>query len=418
MPVQFKNITCPFCGLLCDDLKGQTEDLAITLQDISCERARKQFEQPVRKAQTVTLIDGQPVEPEQAYERAATILDTANVPLLAGLGADARGIRALLELARRCGGIVDHMHGEAMQRGYLALQEEGWVATTLGEIRNRADLVVFLGTDGSAWPRFHQRVLNPAKTLFRRSTSKRTLIYIGEKLCPNSDTPHPTELFHCAQQQLPDLIAELRCVLNGHTPGQHTNTSLPLKALNRIAEAMRQASYGVLIWDPGEFAWPHAELLIQSLCELIKSLNRERRFAGLALGGDDGSVTAGNICTWQSGWPLRVHFLSPEPRYRPRRNASHQLLREGTVDALLWVSSFSTQPPPKTDSKLPRILLTRPGPHAVHKATVHIPVATPGIDHPGLLFRVDGSVALPLQRLRESSLPTVSEVIHQIVQRL
>jgi formylmethanofuran dehydrogenase subunit B len=45
---------------------------------------------------------------------------------------------------------------------------------------------------------------------------------------------------------------------------------------------------------------------------------------------------------------------------------------------------------------------------------VFIPVGIPGVDHAGSIFRMDSSVVMPLKKLRENQLPSLSEVIHQI----
>ena len=45
---------------------------------------------------------------------------------------------------------------------------------------------------------------------------------------------------------------------------------------------------------------------------------------------------------------------------------------------------------------------------------VFIPVGIPGLDHTGTMFRIDGSVVLPLKKIRNTDLPTLSQVIDQI----
>ena len=42
--------------------------------------------------------------------------------------------------------------------------------------------------------------------------------------------------------------------------------------------------------------------------------------------------------------------------------------------------------------------------------SVFIPVATPGVDHAGHLFRTDGTVLMPLAAVRTASLPSVADV--------
>ena len=45
---------------------------------------------------------------------------------------------------------------------------------------------------------------------------------------------------------------------------------------------------------------------------------------------------------------------------------------------------------------------------------IYIPVATPGIDHAGHIYRTDNVVALRLRKLRETKLPSVADVITAI----
>jgi formylmethanofuran dehydrogenase subunit B len=45
---------------------------------------------------------------------------------------------------------------------------------------------------------------------------------------------------------------------------------------------------------------------------------------------------------------------------------------------------------------------------------VYIPVGTPGIDHAGLIVRVDNVVSLPLRKLRQSSLLRAADVLANI----
>jgi len=45
---------------------------------------------------------------------------------------------------------------------------------------------------------------------------------------------------------------------------------------------------------------------------------------------------------------------------------------------------------------------------------VFIPVGIPGLDHAAHMFRTDRVVALPLQRLRPSTLPSVADALAAI----
>jgi formylmethanofuran dehydrogenase subunit B len=51
---------------------------------------------------------------------------------------------------------------------------------------------------------------------------------------------------------------------------------------------------------------------------------------------------------------------------------------------------------------------------AVQTPDVFIPITTPGLDCSGTLFRIDSSVILPLKKVRDNDLPTLSEVVSGI----
>ena len=152
---------------------------------------------------------------------------------------------------------------------------------------------------------------------------------------------------------------------------------------------------------------------MQSLCELLKDLNRQTRFVGLPLGGSDGDLTADSVHLWQTGFGSRTSFGQGQPDHDSSHYSTAQLLQGGGADVLVWISSFNEARTPPTTA-VPTVVLGRPGMVGEQEAAVFIPVGTPGVDHAGHLFRADRVVALPLQRLRESALPSVADVIAAI----
>ncbi len=150
-------------------------------------------------------------------------------------------------------------------------------------------------------------------------------------------------------------------------------------------------------------------LLIEAVNRIVKAVNRTTRAGALALGGDDGALSVNQAITWLSGFPLRTRVSMPtrlagEPPldHDPIVTRHNGCSAAREVDALLWVASFQPEPLPQAVSPITsppscsdiprcdRMLGTRTAP------TVFIPVATPGIDSGGHLFRVDGSVVAPL----------------------
>jgi formylmethanofuran dehydrogenase subunit B len=75
------------------------------------------------------------------------------------------------------------------------------------------------------------------------------------------------------------------------------------------------------------------------------------------------------------------------------------------------VSSFDPARTPPAGS-LPRIVLGPPGaaPSAGGEG-VFVPVATPGLNAPGHLFRADTVIVVPLEAVRDDGLPGVDDVL-------
>jgi formylmethanofuran dehydrogenase subunit B len=85
-------------------------------------------------------------------------------------------------------------------------------------------------------------------------------------------------------------------------------------------------------------------------------------------------------------------------------------------DALLWVSTFNAHLP--TNCEVATIVIGHPDMQFDKQPDVFIPVGIPGVDHTGTMFRMDSSVSMPLKKLRDTQLPSLSEVISQIEAKL
>ena len=144
---EFVHVPCPFCGLLCDDLRIAVSERTATVLANGCTKSRRLFS-AASGADATPLVNGKPATMEVAAGKAAAILRDARRPILISAGTDVAGMRALLELAEQTGGIIDHLAGDAMMRNLLVLQDTGWISTTLTEVRNRADLLIVADTTG------------------------------------------------------------------------------------------------------------------------------------------------------------------------------------------------------------------------------------------------------------------------------
>ncbi|MGD9669359.1 MAG: formylmethanofuran dehydrogenase [Hyphomicrobiaceae bacterium] len=406
-------VACPFCGLICDDLGVAVSGDRLQVTKNGCMRAEAGFGRVIPEAKP--QIGGQSVTLDAAIADAARRLKAARLPLFGGLGTDVEGMRALLSLADKAGGVVDHALSTAVYRNTGVLQTKGWFMSTLTETRNRADLIVVVGADLSKeHPRFYERVVSPDAVMFDQSSGQRTVVLIGcgANAAAGVAGQRIGEVIEmqCAPEAIPMVLGSLRAVIRGMAHTSPPPPGVSEAMLGNLAERCKSASYGVVVWAPQALAFDGADLAVQIISDIVRDMNKTTRFAGLSLGGNDGAASAASVCSWQSGYPLRVSFASGAPEYDPYRFDVARMLAEGEGDLVVWVSSFGPEPAGPPATRLPTIVIGTPGIELQNTPDVFIPVGTPGLDHAGRLVRCDGVVSLPLRRLRRSPLPRTQDV--------
>ncbi|BAW79380.1 formylmethanofuran dehydrogenase subunit B [Candidatus Nitrosoglobus terrae] len=406
----------PFCGAITDELKVKIEGNRLTVLESSCPITKYALEQEI--GDSTPKIQGKPVTLEAAIKQIVEILDQSHLPLLSGLATDIAGIQAILALADHYGAVVDHIASKSLLSNILAFQNSSWITTTLSEVKNRLDLLMIVGSDIEAsFPQFFKRYVWNTNTLFDRDPSQRKIIYLGQ--LPNGQKPHqpdgyPSQIINCKLEDLPEVIAALKAQIIGNLLQAKTVASITIKELTDLANQLKQARYGVITWITEQWTFPHAELTVQVLGELIKAVNKTTRCSGLPLGGLHGEITASHVCTWQTGYPIRISFAPSYPDYDPYHYATQQLLDSGEADTLIWISAFDQRIIPPLTS-IPTIVLGRSGMHLMQVPEVFIPVGTPGIDHQGHIYRADNAVIMPLYKLRDSGLPSTAEILNAIL---
>ena len=418
---EITEVPSPFCGIGSDDLTIQADGLSIKVTKNGCAVNTPAFEQAI--TDTSPRVDGKEVSLEWAVVRAVKILKAANQPVIGGCATDVNGMRALMALADRSGSVVDNMNFTGAKRNILAMQDSGWMNTTLAEIKNRCDLFIVVGCDLEAFsPRFYERYLWNKESMFLDDTADREVIYIGKPPSGSASTsPNKAKakVLECADADLPEVVAVLKALIKGNPVFADQVAGLAVADLQEIADKLKAANYGVVTWAAGALDFPQAELTVQTICELVKDVNASGvRCSGFPLGGKEGDQTANQVCGWQTGYPARMRFSSDIPEYDPFLYDINQMFDNGEADAFIWVQAFNSSAVPPQGGKIPTVVLGRSGMTFEEEPDVFIPVGTPGIDHAGHAYRLDNVVAIRLKKLRDSGLPSTAEVLTAIEQGL
>jgi formylmethanofuran dehydrogenase subunit B len=422
--------TCPACGLLCDDVLLEKNINKINVLTKGCVKAVRFFEQPLNEA--TPLINGKSASLQQAIAHAARLIKVSQQPLFAGLSTDVQGFRAIYNLAQVTNGNLTHINAPSMSRNMKVLQSTGWQTTTLTEVKNRADVIVCFGDIATHNPRFFERFID-VDGMFVKAKNRQIIMFndAENKGIIKGDALEGAWILACRAADMPSVTIALRALVADKALKATEIAGIKISDLQAVADKLKAAKYAVLAWVAKDLDFPHAELTIQNITETVAILNQTTRAAGLPLGGSDGDTTANNANTWLSGLALNDEHVEH--------------------DLMVWVNSFSFDRQPSESDKplivignsapLPRSrapspasgrgLLTayaaqalNPSPvsgrgvgergDATQAPRVFIPIATPGLDCSGTLFRVDSSVILPLKKIRENDLPTLREVLSGI----
>lgn len=361
-------ITCPFCGLLCDDLSLPLNSAGADFSGLECRRAAEGFSAAEQAPPPQPLIGGKAVDWEEALAAAADLLKHAKQPLISGLIGDMQDQRAAVHLAEQCNGIIDHINGDSIARSLRVYQDSGWQITSLGEIRNRADLVILIGEDLSPPSRLREKVLSSEERLHRDK---------------------PPQIISLDSTRL-EQIGLLRAV-HGKRPMQHSIG----KDTQALYAAIEQAQYPVFI----VCALPetHGDIALRDLVGLVRELNESGRAALLPLGGDQGETSAQLTCAWHNGFGLRTRFSDGLAHQDLDRHSAERLLQEQDCDLLVWIASLSPQAPPDSDIKT--VIIGHPATAGREQAGVFLPIAIPAYHRAGFLHRNDGLHLMPLRAL-------------------
>ncbi|MCJ7610083.1 molybdopterin-dependent oxidoreductase, partial [Candidatus Bathyarchaeota archaeon] len=171
--------TCPVCGTLCDDIEVSVKDNAIEGVRNACAIGEAKFLNCQKHRLKTPLIrrNGQLVEAtwDEALKRSAEILTAASYPILYGWSSTScEAVRKGLELAEEVGGVIDNTSTVCHGQSLLSVQDIGIASCTLGQIRHRADLIIYWGCDPwSAHPRHMERYTAFSEGRFRESDWRR-----------------------------------------------------------------------------------------------------------------------------------------------------------------------------------------------------------------------------------------------------
>lgn len=402
-----RDVVCGFCGLGCDDLTVEVAARGVRAIDAVCPEAARLFRRR-DVADVPASLFGEACSEAEAVAAAHAILLGARAPLIAGMGVDMDGAGALVDLAAKFGGVLDHHASTGLFRNYTATQRTGWLSTTLAEVRNRCDVLLVVGDDPTmSFGRLFERLI-PANPLFAAS---RRVIFLGG--APGEKARGQLSGVNITHLAATDVVAALEAI-NGYAAGRRVVGDafggVAASELAEVAAALAASAYAVVTWNAGKL--DDGDLVATRATALVDILNVTTRAGVFPLGGTDNIIGVNQLMLWRLGYPLRTVIRGGTSEHDSALFATQTALDD--ADLLVWVSAFRPEPPPEFAGKM--IALAHPDTKFPRPPDVFIPLGTPGIDHAGTVFRMDSIVSLPLGALRVATLPSVAEALRRIAE--
>jgi len=419
-----RDVACTTCGCVCDDLAVSVRDNRIVGLQPACPLAEPWFLSLGDVPAATARIAGRPAPLEAAVAAAADVLGRSRAPLIYGLSrSSTEGQRAAVRLADRLGGNIDTTASRCHAPSIVALQQVGESTCSLGEVRNRCDLVVFWGTNPvQSHPRHLERYSGDAMGLFvPRGRRDRFLVVIDTQ---RTETAQQADLFLQIEPGGDfEALWTLRMLVRGlAVPDHGLPSGLARDELAALAQRMKSCRSGIVFFGLG--LTRHARgghHVIEALLRLVTDLNRHTRFYARRMRIPGDVAGADSVLCWQTGFPFSVNLARGYPRYGPGEYSANELLERHEVDACVIVGSESLArlSPAAWDSlrKLPSIVLDYP--HAACPLSPNVAFATAiyGVHAPGTAYRMD-EVPIPLKPFLAGDLPTDGEVLRAIERML
>ena len=413
-----KGVTCPFCGVTCDDLEVHHENGRIKEVKNACVLGRDTFLHHLEGLASPRL-HGKPASLDACIDAAVDILDKAKYPLIYGLDStELHAQRRAIELADLIGANIDHTSSVCHAPSLQALQTVGLPTCTVGEVKNRADLVIFWGCNpAEAHPRHATRYSVTARGLFTPQGKKdRTIVHVDVRKTPS------TRMANAFIQIRPHSDYEIFSVMTAMAKGRELDVDdvggVPIDEWQRLLELMKDADFGIIYWGMGLTMTRGKYLNIVALLRLCQEMNEHTKFLGAPMRGHGNVVGMAQVLTWQTGFPFAVNLSRGYPRFNPGEFSVADLLGRREIDAALILGADAIGNFPGAAGEhlrsIPLIAVDPKESNTTKEADVVIPVAQAAVAASGIAYRMD-HIPLPAKKVVDSPYPPDRDVLDRII---
>jgi len=425
-----EDVICPFCGTLCDDIKVIVEDNKIIEVDNTCAIGTAKFfssnalehrylKPSIRKNGQLEEISW-----DEAINKAAELLANAKRPLSYGWSStECDAQRKAVELMEICGGVLDNTASVCHGPSLLAIQDVGCPTSTLGEYKNRADLVIFWGSNPvHAHPRHMSRYSDFIRGYFRVDGHlDRKIIVVDPR---NTHTAQIADMYIKVNPgEDYELFNAIRAILRNVELDVEQVAGVPMDRIKELVEILKSCKFGVLFFGLGLSMSKGKHRNVDGGISLIRELNDHTKFLLTPMRGHYNVSGANIVFSWITGYPFSIDFSKDYPRYNPGEFSAVDLLKNNDFDVTLIVASDPASNFPKDAVinllKKPLIVIEPHKTPTSEMANIVLPPAIAGIECEGTAYRMD-KVPLRLRKVKNApeSCKTDVEIVEELIKKV
>ena len=236
------------------------------------------------------LINGQEVPINHAIDKIIDVLQKEHLVHFDGLACDQKSINSVLSFAEKKRFSVNHFESNEINNFYDAFQRYGASLVSFNELRNRCDLLIFVGNfEKEILMRFNEKI-------HWDENKKKSIFFFSEKIF---------SIFN-KEFKLKNLF-DFIPYLSSFTFKKKENK------FSDMYEQLRKSKYPVFVFDPN-----NDFIFIQQIFRILKKLNNnDKKIRLFKLSGFNNSSGFINSCVTKTGFPGFLKFTDWGVDYNP-----------------------------------------------------------------------------------------------------
>jgi formylmethanofuran dehydrogenase subunit B len=337
-----ENIICPVCGMACDDIIVEMEEDHVVEVREACEMgASKFYELNSEHRIVMPSINGRKAEWREAIARSADLLKDARRPIIfIGAETSTEAIKVGIQMAEHLGGVVDNnvsiCHGPTV----LGIQEVGFPSCTIGNVKNRADMVIFWGCNPmDSHPRHMSMKSSFPKGFFTEDGRKgKKIVVVDVRRSTTSNITDDLILVNPGSDYA--VMAALRAILAGHADVMPSEVGgVKKERLVELVEEMKKSNFVAFFIGLGIASSRGKDKNQAQILSVVADLTAYTKVIVITNRGHCNVAGFNQVCTWSTGFPYAVDFSRRCPRYNPGEFTTMDMLARKEVDAMLLVAA-------------------------------------------------------------------------------